>query len=205
MPQHQQQPRATTAIRVNWKQLEKLHTVIVLAPSTSVRYSQISARTYSCKSHLQRITPTTPTWHSKCFKKHPHEMVTGRTIPSLQEMIVDELCRQMHHPLPKHSHQNTEKWSTTPPPVCQSPYLIWVPNRTILHYLYPDCSYTILAPAIVKKESDPKKACAGVLEKIQLDAELYRLGNTKACFETTSFRFSTLDFRFSFERGFSSE
>ena len=79
--------------------------------------------------------------------------------------------------------------------------------------LPPDCSYTILAPAIAKKEADPKKACAGVLEKVQLDTDLYRLGNTKACDlkkkkkteKTTSIRFSTVDFGFSFERGFPSE
>lgn len=44
-----------------------------------------------------------------------------------------------------------------------------------------DISYTILAPAVSKKESDPKKSSQGVLETIQLDPELYRLGNTKAC------------------------
>jgi len=55
------------------------------------------------------------------------------------------------------------------------------PNRMV----YPDFKhrYTILAPAIAKKEADPKKACAGVLEKIQLDTDLYRLGNTKVFFK----------------------
>ncbi len=42
-------------------------------------------------------------------------------------------------------------------------------------------SYTILASAIAKAASDPKKASAGILEKIQLDTELYRLGHNKAC------------------------
>jgi len=55
------------------------------------------------------------------------------------------------------------------------------PNRMV----YPDFKhrYTILAPAIAKKEADPKKACAGVLEKVQLDTDLYRLGNTKVFFK----------------------
>merc|ERR1712127_690598 len=53
------------------------------------------------------------------------------------------------------------------------------PNRMV----YPDFKhrYTILAPAISKATDDPKKSCQGVLEKVQLDTELYRLGNTKAC------------------------
>jgi hypothetical protein len=42
-------------------------------------------------------------------------------------------------------------------------------------------SYTILASAIAKAAADPKKASAGILEKIQLDTELYRLGHNKAC------------------------
>ncbi len=42
-------------------------------------------------------------------------------------------------------------------------------------------SYTILAPAIAKAEADPRKSSAGILEKIQLDTELYRLGHNKAC------------------------
>ena len=42
-------------------------------------------------------------------------------------------------------------------------------------------SYTILAPAVSKRESDPKKSAQGILETIQLDTELYRIGNTKAC------------------------
>lgn len=42
-------------------------------------------------------------------------------------------------------------------------------------------SYTILAPAVSKRESDPKKSAQGILETIQLETELYRIGNTKAC------------------------
>ncbi len=42
-------------------------------------------------------------------------------------------------------------------------------------------SYTILAAAVSKSESDPKKASAGILSTIQLDNELYRLGHNKAC------------------------
>ena len=44
-----------------------------------------------------------------------------------------------------------------------------------------EISYTILAPAIAKREADPKKSSAGVLEAIQLDTELFRLGHNKAC------------------------
>lgn len=44
-----------------------------------------------------------------------------------------------------------------------------------------EISYTILASAIAKAAADPKKASSGILEKIQLDTELYRLGHNKAC------------------------
>ncbi len=46
---------------------------------------------------------------------------------------------------------------------------------------YPSISsYKILAPKAVEGIADPKKVCLVVLEQIGLDAELYRLGNTKA-------------------------
>lgn len=41
--------------------------------------------------------------------------------------------------------------------------------------------YKILNPAAVTKEPDPKKAAAAILENTGLDADLYRLGHTKAC------------------------
>ncbi|XP_059351924.1 myosin heavy chain, muscle-like isoform X14 [Daphnia carinata] len=55
------------------------------------------------------------------------------------------------------------------------------PNRMV----YPDFKhrYTILAPAVAKREPDPKKSSAGVLETIQLDTELYRLGHNKVFFK----------------------
>lgn len=41
-------------------------------------------------------------------------------------------------------------------------------------------SYQILAPAQMQQEKDVKKAAGVCLEVVGLDAELYRLGNTKA-------------------------
>lgn len=43
------------------------------------------------------------------------------------------------------------------------------------------CSYKILNPAAVTKESDPKKCAAHILDATGLDPENYRLGHTKAC------------------------
>lgn len=45
---------------------------------------------------------------------------------------------------------------------------------------YHISSYQILAPKQMQEEKDVKKAAAVCLEVIGLDAELYRLGNTKA-------------------------
>lgn len=42
-------------------------------------------------------------------------------------------------------------------------------------------SYKILNPAAVSKQADPKKCAEVILEASGLDAELYRLGHTKAC------------------------
>lgn len=41
-------------------------------------------------------------------------------------------------------------------------------------------SYKILNPKGVDAEKDPKKIAQVVLDAVSLDAELYRLGNTKA-------------------------
>jgi len=41
-------------------------------------------------------------------------------------------------------------------------------------------SYAILCPAIARTSEDPKKATSGILEKVALDAEFYKLGHTKA-------------------------
>lgn len=38
----------------------------------------------------------------------------------------------------------------------------------------------ILAPATMAKEADPKVAAAKCLKEVELDAESYRIGNTKA-------------------------
>lgn len=51
-------------------------------------------------------------------------------------------------------------------------------------YLYNNhtlCSYKILNPAGVDKESDPKKCAQAILDSTGLDADTYRLGLTKAC------------------------
>lgn len=54
----------------------------------------------------------------------------------------------------------------------------------LLHYLNPPYtnpySYKILNPKAVDAEKDPKKIAQVVLDAVSLDAELYRLGNTKA-------------------------
>jgi myosin heavy subunit len=42
-------------------------------------------------------------------------------------------------------------------------------------------SYKILNPKEVDQVGDPKKCGAVILDKVALDPELYRLGNTKAC------------------------
>lgn len=42
-------------------------------------------------------------------------------------------------------------------------------------------SYKILAPKAMDGQKDPKKACGVCLDAVNLDEELYRLGNTKAC------------------------
>lgn len=42
------------------------------------------------------------------------------------------------------------------------------------------CSYKILNPAGVDKESDPKKIAQVILEATGLDPESYRIGHTKA-------------------------
>lgn len=48
------------------------------------------------------------------------------------------------------------------------------------------CSYKILAPQAVDKESDPKKIAQVILEATGLDVESYRLGHTKACHGTST-------------------
>jgi len=55
------------------------------------------------------------------------------------------------------------------------------PNRMV----YPDFKhrYAILNPAVCKADADAKKATAGVLEKVQLNPELFRMGNTKVFFK----------------------
>jgi hypothetical protein len=45
--------------------------------------------------------------------------------------------------------------------------------------MYPS-RYKILAPAAVDKAKEPKDAAAAVLESTGLDADMYRLGHTKA-------------------------
>uniref|UniRef100_A0A1A9UDS4 Uncharacterized protein n=1 Tax=Glossina austeni TaxID=7395 RepID=A0A1A9UDS4_GLOAU len=40
--------------------------------------------------------------------------------------------------------------------------------------------YMILAPAIMAAEKQPKKAAEKCLESVGLDADLYRIGHTKA-------------------------
>ena len=39
----------------------------------------------------------------------------------------------------------------------------------------------ILAPAIMTAEKVPKNAAAKCLESVGLDADMYRIGHTKAC------------------------
>lgn len=53
----------------------------------------------------------------------------------------------------------------------------------ILYHL----SYKILNPAACVKESDEKKCAGAILESTGLDADLYRLGHTKACPPLDSF------------------
>ena len=43
-------------------------------------------------------------------------------------------------------------------------------------------SYSILCPAIAKSHEDPTKSTAAILEVVALDAELFRIGHTKAGF-----------------------
>lgn len=45
----------------------------------------------------------------------------------------------------------------------------------------PSYSYKILNPAAVEKEKDPQKAAQHILDAAGLDADLFRLGHTKAC------------------------
>lgn len=40
----------------------------------------------------------------------------------------------------------------------------------------------ILAPAAMTAEKDPKKAAQKCFDAIQLDADNYRIGHTKVCF-----------------------
>lgn len=47
--------------------------------------------------------------------------------------------------------------------------------------LFWKCSYKILAPQAVDKETDPKKIAQVILDASALDVESYRLGHTKAC------------------------
>ena len=42
--------------------------------------------------------------------------------------------------------------------------------------------YKILAPAAVDKAKEPKDAAAAILDSTGLDADMYRLGHTKARF-----------------------
>ncbi|KAI4456287.1 myosin heavy chain non-muscle [Holotrichia oblita] len=54
--------------------------------------------------------------------------------------------------------------------------------RTLYHpQRIETASYKILNPGPVSKEKDPQKAAAIILDAAALDAELYRLGHTKAC------------------------
>lgn len=48
-------------------------------------------------------------------------------------------------------------------------------------------SYQILNPKGIKGLEDPKKASKILIESTELDADLYRLGNTKACVHHTVF------------------
>lgn len=51
----------------------------------------------------------------------------------------------------------------------------------VIPYPLPSYSYKILNPGPVGKEKDPQKAAQIILDAAALDAELYRLGHTKAC------------------------
>lgn len=50
----------------------------------------------------------------------------------------------------------------------------------IVIYFLP-FSYNILCPKILATISDPKKSAAEIVNSVSLEADLYRLGNTKAC------------------------
>lgn len=56
--------------------------------------------------------------------------------------------------------------------------------------------YKILAPQAVAKESDPKKTAAIILDATGLDAESYRLGHTKACYQISNIDLFYVTFRF---------
>lgn len=67
-------------------------------------------------------------------------------------------------------------------------HVLFVFNRLFFFQL-AFYSYKILNPTPVSKEKDPQKAAQLILDAAALDAELYRLGHTKACFRNRIFSF----------------
>lgn len=72
------------------------------------------------------------------------------------------------------------------------PFLHYIHNFFYIFPIFPyhlpkKYSYQILNPKGIKGMEDPKKASKVLIESTELDADLYRLGNTKACYLPRSY------------------
>lgn len=141
----------------------------------------MSAKQQVNASELGPEHESTPAWHwhemPSTHERHPRildpDLVRAKQKPWTG-------CERIWTQTDRNGSSGCPQWMK---PLAPLPFVsIFLVFDTLQLIVWPDCiSYTILAPAIAKKEEDPKKGCQGVLEAVQLDTELYRLGSTKAC------------------------